>query len=462
VPVYRSRFELERVLGRHGATDFAVVEADASASIQFAVHGCFVQLGLPLPDPKDARITATASGRPRSVAAQERAYEQALREHWRAFVLAVRGKLQSVESGISTFEDEFASFLVPHVREENGRTRRKKPRAVNWLLGSSHSLAIGLVAAFLVPTSAVSAFALPPSVVGHLSAPFRGVLPTEVGESSDDAHPLALGSSSWANGENGRDAAVAGDLGTLAEHHQVPSGSSGAAAEPGVDESEPPDGSKEASSGGAENSQNSGGAPHGGDAPGTHQGSENAPGAATPPPHGSVPSRGSDKPAGGGSQQPAPSDGAESSSGGQAPSDPGPAGPGSGNDEDGHDNGNHNGADNGNHNGADNGNHTGTDNGNHTGADNGNNTGTDNGNHTGADNSNNAGANGNHTGADNSNNAGADNGNHNGADNGNHSDNGNHYGADYGNHNGADNGKKAGDTGSGNPAAGKGQPQAGQ
>jgi hypothetical protein len=198
VGVHRSRFELERVLDRYGATDFAFVEASASAAVQFAMDGRYVELALPLPDPNAPHFTHTASGRLRAIGAQERAYEQALREHWRGLLLAVRGKLQSVESGLSTFEDEFRNFLAPHLDEKKTKRERKKPRAVNWLLGGSHSVAIALVAAFLVPASAVGAFALPPTVVGHLAAPFRGALPTELGVPSDDARALALGQSIWA------------------------------------------------------------------------------------------------------------------------------------------------------------------------------------------------------------------------------------------------------------------------
>ena len=173
VEVHRSRYELERVLNKYGADEVLFVEADANASIQFELHGRHVQLALPLPDPQDPRFTHTPSGKPRTPTAQERAYDQALREHWRSLIVAVRGKLQSVESGISTFEQEFDRFLVPHFAEEKKKRNRKAPKAVNWLLGGSNSLAIALVAAFLVPASAVGAFALPTNVVGNLAAPFR-------------------------------------------------------------------------------------------------------------------------------------------------------------------------------------------------------------------------------------------------------------------------------------------------
>lgn len=201
VGVHRSRYELERILGRYGASDFAFVEADARASIQFAMHGRYVQLALPLPDPTGVFFTHTPTGRPRAIVAQERAYEQALREHWRALVLAVRGKLQSVESGISTFEEEFKGFLVPQFHEEKGK--RRAPKAVNWLLGSSHTLAIGLVAAFFVPASAVGAFALPPNVVDHLSAPFQSSAPGDRIASSDASRAITAGSSDWTRGNTG-------------------------------------------------------------------------------------------------------------------------------------------------------------------------------------------------------------------------------------------------------------------
>ncbi len=200
VEVHRSRYELERVLNKYGAHDVLFVEADANASIQFAMQGRYVQLAMPLPDPENARFTHTPSGRRRTIAAQERAYEQALRQHWRSLVVAVRGKLQSVESGISTFEHEFEKFLVPHFAEDKKRNR-KTPKAVHWLLGGSNSLAIGLVAAFLVPASAVGAFALPTNVVGHLAAPFQSAVRDAAGSGADDG--LALARGGWSPSRGG-------------------------------------------------------------------------------------------------------------------------------------------------------------------------------------------------------------------------------------------------------------------
>jgi hypothetical protein len=405
VGVHRSQFELERVLGRYGATDFAFVEADARAAIQFAIDGRYVELALPLPDASSAHFTHTASGRPRAIAAQERAYEQALREHWRGLLLAVRGKLQSVESGLSTFDDEFRSFLVPH-REEKTKRDRKKPRAVTWLLGSSHSVAIALVAAFLVPASAVGAFALPPTVVGHLAAPFRGALPDELGVPSDNARAVALGQSIWARAES--PSAPAHQLNTRPSRsaHRVFAATVPQADEPalGAPASEP------ATSGLA-------GLRHGGETPASPPSPPPAP--STPPPspgagkpaappeaapaapvapdepttpsEPTAPTEEATEPANTSESTPAPAEDTpsdESSNAAEPPADEPeedsgdssdapntdpppppptpapPADPGKDKDKDnGHDNGNHNGADNGNKNGADNGNGNGNGNG---------------------------------------------------------------------------------------------------
>ena len=48
----------------------------------------------------------------RSPAQQEEAYEQAVRQRWRALALVVKAKLEAVEAGISIFEREFFSDIV--------------------------------------------------------------------------------------------------------------------------------------------------------------------------------------------------------------------------------------------------------------------------------------------------------------------------------------------------------------
>ena len=43
---------------------------------------------------------------------QEEARSQAIKQRWRALVLAVKAKLEAVEIGISTVEKEFMAFVM--------------------------------------------------------------------------------------------------------------------------------------------------------------------------------------------------------------------------------------------------------------------------------------------------------------------------------------------------------------
>jgi hypothetical protein len=72
-----------------------------------------IRFQLPLPDPNDKRFTHTPGrGQRRTADAQEREYEQAVRQRWRALALVIKAKLEAVEAGISSVEDEFLAFVM--------------------------------------------------------------------------------------------------------------------------------------------------------------------------------------------------------------------------------------------------------------------------------------------------------------------------------------------------------------
>ncbi|MEL6908489.1 MAG: hypothetical protein AAFP22_23970, partial [Planctomycetota bacterium] len=60
----------------------------------------------------EPEFAETATGRVRSDAARMKAWEQAQRQRWRALLLVVQAKLEAVECGISTFEQEFLAHIV--------------------------------------------------------------------------------------------------------------------------------------------------------------------------------------------------------------------------------------------------------------------------------------------------------------------------------------------------------------
>lgn len=111
----RTRADIERTLRRYNATAFAYGWQDGAATVGFTIAHRSVRMELPLPDPNDRTFLHGPSGRSRTAAGAVQAYEQAVRQRWRALLLVIKAKLEAVEAGISTVEREFlADVLLPN------------------------------------------------------------------------------------------------------------------------------------------------------------------------------------------------------------------------------------------------------------------------------------------------------------------------------------------------------------
>lgn len=109
----KSRNEIERTLTRYGAEGFLYGWQGSSAVIAFEMAGRSVKFVLPLPAKDSPEFTCTPSrGTRRRPEAVEQVYEQAVRQRWRALALVIKAKLEAVESGITTLEDEFMAHIV--------------------------------------------------------------------------------------------------------------------------------------------------------------------------------------------------------------------------------------------------------------------------------------------------------------------------------------------------------------
>lgn len=110
----KSRNEIERMLERYGATGFLYGRDDerGMALIMFKAHDRQIRFVLPLPDPTDRKFTRTPTGLARSTAGANTAYQQEVRRRWRALLLCIKAKLEIVESGILSFEQEFGVHVV--------------------------------------------------------------------------------------------------------------------------------------------------------------------------------------------------------------------------------------------------------------------------------------------------------------------------------------------------------------
>jgi len=108
----RSRAEIERTITRYGAQQFAYGWDHGHALVGFKMRDRQVRFALPLPDRQSKAFTRTPTGRGRTTVQANAAYEQAVRQRWRALALVIKAKLEAVQTGIVTFEQEFAMHMV--------------------------------------------------------------------------------------------------------------------------------------------------------------------------------------------------------------------------------------------------------------------------------------------------------------------------------------------------------------
>lgn len=110
----RSRAEIEHILSRWGATQFLYGWDADRALVGFSVRDRQVRFEIPMPDKEDKAFKWTKHDPPRrnTVNQQLAAYEQAIKQRWRALALVIKAKLEAVESGITDFDSEFLAQLV--------------------------------------------------------------------------------------------------------------------------------------------------------------------------------------------------------------------------------------------------------------------------------------------------------------------------------------------------------------
>ncbi len=107
----RSREQIERLLGEHGADGFMYGWSMSEGSrLEFSMEGRHVRFVLPPLNEQDFGQTAT--GRVRSTNSVLTELNQAKRQQMRALFLVVRAKLEAIESHISSFDNEFLAFIV--------------------------------------------------------------------------------------------------------------------------------------------------------------------------------------------------------------------------------------------------------------------------------------------------------------------------------------------------------------
>ncbi len=114
VPAEKSRAEIEKVLRVAGAVKFASGWEADRAMIGFQLGARHIRLVLSFPLPTDKKFVndPRSSWRRRTADQARKAYDQEVRRRWRALLLVIKAKLESVASGIATLEEEFMPWVV--------------------------------------------------------------------------------------------------------------------------------------------------------------------------------------------------------------------------------------------------------------------------------------------------------------------------------------------------------------
>jgi len=94
VPVEKTKTDIEQILTRYGADRFAYFVETGKAIIVFEAHERRLRFDLPLQ------------------AGEKEKDQRRRREQWRALLLCIKAKLESVASSIETFEEAFLAHVV--------------------------------------------------------------------------------------------------------------------------------------------------------------------------------------------------------------------------------------------------------------------------------------------------------------------------------------------------------------
>ena len=110
VTVQASQMEIARTLARYGVESYSFGATPGWALVEFEARHLPVRLRVPLPG-KPAKEKGTNPKTGRTVNLWT-AWEQDVKEAWRALLLFIKAALESVDRGIVSVEQAFMAFLV--------------------------------------------------------------------------------------------------------------------------------------------------------------------------------------------------------------------------------------------------------------------------------------------------------------------------------------------------------------
>lgn len=114
VPVAKSKTEIEQLLRKYKATDYVSGWNGKQIFVLFRIENRLIRFQVATPDMETIKKQKKA----RTPLQIQNAMEQEERRLWRCLCLVIKGKLESVETGIETLEEAF----LPQTVITNGET----------------------------------------------------------------------------------------------------------------------------------------------------------------------------------------------------------------------------------------------------------------------------------------------------------------------------------------------------
>jgi hypothetical protein len=112
VPIETTRAELERLLTAYGADAVVMGWDGPTSTIAFRLRGRHVRYTIARPSVRDEAVAAYPSGKSRPDYLRAEAVAAEYRRRWRALLLIVKAKLETIAAGDSDFDDEFLSHVM--------------------------------------------------------------------------------------------------------------------------------------------------------------------------------------------------------------------------------------------------------------------------------------------------------------------------------------------------------------
>lgn len=102
--------DIQKLLTKYQAVKFGFIQDVASSHVAFEMKNRQIRFILPMPTSEEFK--KDNRGYTRNATQIDTVYKQEIRSRWRALLLSIKAKLESVETGIETFDEAFMAHIV--------------------------------------------------------------------------------------------------------------------------------------------------------------------------------------------------------------------------------------------------------------------------------------------------------------------------------------------------------------